>query len=103
MLYEVITIAYQNITSETDSFPEAESIDPALSTLLKEGRGAGFPNIIIDNDGVRRRINLFTGYNGKFFAQLVMAPFLEWAGNPDVVLNDSYLLIKGAKIRNNFV
>ena len=91
-------IAYRNIKVETDVYPSAESIDPALDTLMYRARGAGFPNIIIDDDGVRRRIDLVAEYDGKFFAQLAMAPFLEWIGSPELVLTDSKLQIKGAEI-----
>ena len=91
-------VAYDNITVETDIYPTAESIDPAIPQLLYNGGGAGFPNIIIDDDGVRRRIDIFTEYEGRFFPQLVVAPFLDWAGHPELVLTDDALLIKGAEI-----
>lgn len=89
-------IPYKNITVNTDIYPRAESIDPAIPELFYNGDGAGFPNIIIDEDGVRRRIDLFTEYNGEIFTQLVMSPFLDWIGNPDLVLEDDSLLIKDA-------
>ncbi|HAK45998.1 MAG TPA: adenylate/guanylate cyclase domain-containing protein [Spirochaeta sp.] len=91
-------IAYKNITVDTDLYPRAESIDPTLAKLLQASRGAGFPNIIIDDDGVRRRIDFFTEYKGEYFAQLAIAPFLEWIGSPELTLTDSELLIKGAEI-----
>ena len=91
-------IPYKKITVDTELYPTAESIDPALHVMLTEAAGAGFPNIIIDEDGVRRRIDLFTEYNGEFFAQLVMAPFLEWVGNPELVLSDDYLVMKDVNI-----
>ncbi len=94
-------IPYPNILVETEIYKSADSVDPALKILMQNGGGAGFPNIIIDEDGVRRRINLFTEYNGKFFPQLVMAPFLDWIGNPELVLTDEYLLIKQAVIPGN--
>ena len=91
-------ITYKNIKVDSELYPAAESIDPTLSSLLKTGSGAGFPNIIIDDDGVRRRIDFFTEYKGEYFAQLVMAPFLDWCGNPELELTDDELFIKGAMI-----
>jgi len=91
-------IPYKNITVNTEIYPKAESIDPAIPELYYNSSGAGFPNIIIDEDGVRRRIDLFTEYDGSFFAQLAMAPFLDWIGEPELVLDDVSLLIKGAEI-----
>ena len=91
-------ISYKNIEVETELYKSAESIDPTLSTLLKTSSGAGFPNIIIDDDGVRRRIDFFTEYKGHFFAQLVIAPFLEWCGNPELTLTDDELLLKQVMI-----
>ena len=91
-------VAYGSIEVDTSVYPSADSIDPALPILLQNSGGAGFPNIIIDNDGVRRRIDLFAEYSGGYFAQLVMAPFLEWVGTPEVVFTDDYLLLKGAEV-----
>jgi adenylate cyclase len=91
-------VAYQNINVDSKLYPRAESIDPALPLLLQNSEGAGFPNIIIDNDGVRRRVDLFAEYKGRFFAQLAMAPFLEWIGSPELNLTDDYLIIKDAMI-----
>ncbi len=91
-------ISYPDISVETEVYNSAYSVDPALRLLMESGGGAGFPNIIIDSDGVRRRIDLFTEYNGEFFAQLVMSPFLDWIGNPELVFTDDYLMIKQAMI-----
>ncbi|MBI9105849.1 MAG: adenylate/guanylate cyclase domain-containing protein [Spirochaetales bacterium] len=89
-------IPYKKITVNSEVYHRAESIDPAIPELYYNSDGAGFPNIIIDEDGVRRRIDLFIEYNGSFFPQLVMTPFLDWIGEPELVLEDDSLLIKGA-------
>ena len=91
-------IAYQNITVNSDTVTSSDSIDPALQQLIAAAAGAGFPNIIIDDDGVRRRIDLFIENAGEYFPQLVMSPFLKWAGDPEVELTDDYLLLKGVEI-----
>ncbi|MDC7227358.1 MAG: CHASE2 domain-containing protein [Spirochaetales bacterium] len=91
-------IAYDKLSVETEKYPKAESLDPALAELITMSAGAGFPNIIIDEDGVRRRIDFFTEYKGDFYGQLVISPFLDWAGNPSLTLTDDYLLIEDAYI-----
>ncbi|MCQ2595589.1 MAG: CHASE2 domain-containing protein [Treponemataceae bacterium] len=51
-------------------------IGPAILELIENSAGAGFPNVMVDKDGKRRRYQLFTEYNGKYVPQLVLAPIL---------------------------
>jgi adenylate cyclase len=71
-------------------------IRPSIWPILSRGAGAGFPNVIIDDDGVRRRITLTQSYNGKFFPQLGFAALLRWFGNPELVVTKDELTIKQA-------
>jgi adenylate cyclase len=52
-------------------------IAPAILPLLRESAGAGFPNVVIDPDGIRRRIQLLVEYDGAYVPQLVFAPILD--------------------------
>lgn len=52
-------------------------IAPAILPLLQASSGAGFPNVIIDEDGVRRRIELLAEHEGAYVAQLVFSPVLD--------------------------
>jgi len=69
-------IARENLKSLRENNYE-KGITPAILPLLQNAAGAGFPNVIIDADGVRRRIELLSEYEGRYVAQLVFAPILD--------------------------
>jgi adenylate cyclase len=80
-------------------FPfQARDIRPAILPILKGARGAGFPNVVIDKDGVRRRIDLVRGYEGRYFAQLGFAALLDRLGNPEVSVERRRIVLKGAEL-----
>jgi len=91
-------LALKNVTVQSDSVHKAASLSPAILPVIQGARGAGFPNVVVDPDGVRRRIDLITTYNGKYFAQLAFRPLLDWLGNPEVVLRQGGILLKGAVV-----
>ena len=76
----------------------AKGILPTISPILQNAAGAGFPNVYIDPDGVRRRIDLFYEYNGKLYAQLVMEPILAMLGPTSIDVEKSEFVLKGAKL-----
>ncbi len=69
-----------------------KGISPAIYTLLKAAKGAGFPNVYVDKDGVRRRIPLLVEHEGKYAAQLVFAPILDIL-TPDTLVRTGHSLI----------
>ncbi len=87
-----------NVTVQSDATPKAASLSPAILPVIQGARGAGFPNVVVDPDGVRRRIDLIKSYHGKYFAQLAFRPLLEWLGNPQVILQKHGILLKGAEV-----
>jgi adenylate cyclase len=54
-----------------------KGIAPAILPLISNASGGGFPNVVIDDDGVRRRIELLVEHDGEYVAQLVFAPILD--------------------------
>ena len=76
----------------------SQDIRPAILPIMQEGRGAGFPNVIVDGDGVRRRINLVMGYGERFFAQLGFAALLDWLGRPEVSVEARRIVLKDAEL-----
>ncbi len=76
----------------------AVDIRPAILPILKGARGAGFPNVIVDTDGVRRRIDLVMEHDGRAYAQLAFAALLDWMGNPEVQVFADRLVLKGAAL-----
>lgn len=51
-------------------------LTPAVTPLIYGARGVGFPNVVVDQDGVRRRIELMFNSEGFYFGQLVFAPVI---------------------------
>lgn len=92
-------VALQNIVVKNDSVtPEFKSVQPAIDMLLKSAHSSGFVNTPPDEDGYLRRLNLVFKCNGKYYGQLVLVPLLEHYGNPQVVISNSYIILKDAKI-----
>ncbi len=75
---------------------------PAIMPIIKNARGAGFPNVVIDEDGVRRRISLFSEYKGKYIGQLVFAPILTILEPEKVIRKKQSVTLKNAKDPSDF-
>ncbi len=75
----------------------AADIRPAILPILREARGAGFPNVEPDADGVFRRIELVREYQGRYFTQLGFAPLLHLLGNPEIVLQKGRIILRNAR------
>lgn len=58
--------------------------------------GAGFTNVHIDSDGVRRRIRLTDNIGGTVFMQLAFSPLLRKLGSPEVVIDKNLVTLIGA-------
>jgi adenylate cyclase len=69
---------------------------PAIYPVLSGAAGAGFPNVVVDNDGVRRRIDLLAEVDGTYYAQLILAPMLDLMGNPEIEATDDEVVLRGA-------
>lgn len=84
-------------------FFKSSSIQPTIYPIISGGRGAGFPNVEVDDDGVRRRINLLVEYKGKTYAQLILRPLLYFLGNPEVSLSGTTITLKDARLSDGTV
>ncbi len=91
------SIALKNITCNDGNIFTAKDIRPAIMPILTMAKGAGFPNVPIDSDGVMRRINLVARFDDKYFGQLVFRPLLNYFGNPDITVNRDSITLKGIK------
>ena len=76
----------------------SKDIRPVILPILEGARGAGFPNVVVDPDGVRRRIDLVKGYGDRFFAQLGFAALLDWMGWPQVDVEARQIVLRGAEV-----
>ena len=75
---------------------ERYGIVPTILPIIIRGKGAGFPNVIIDDDGVRRRIHLLYRVGESYFAQLAFRPLLDWLGNPKLTVSASRIVLENA-------
>ena len=92
-------LALENVVSKGDTLtPDVDTIKPALESLMYAAGEAGFVNADPDEDGYRRRLYLLKKYHGKYFAQLVFQPILKYFGNPQVVISNQTITLKGAQI-----
>jgi adenylate cyclase len=83
-----------------DGAPRNEAADvlPPLPSFMKAARGAGFTNVLIDGDGVRRRIPLVREAQGRWYLQLAFAPLVEFLGNPEIHLEKRKLTLKNTRL-----
>ncbi|MDR2500946.1 MAG: adenylate/guanylate cyclase domain-containing protein [Treponema sp.] len=70
---------------------------PALPAFALTAQGAGFTNIEIDRDGIRRRIYLVQKVRDHWYPQLAFAPLLNYLGGPELVLEKRRLILKNAR------
>lgn len=85
-------------TTEDASLRRGEDLRPAIERILLGGSGAGFPNVVVDSDGVRRRIDLLAEVEGNYFGQLVMRPLLDWLEQPEVRAERNRVVLTDARI-----
>jgi adenylate cyclase len=79
-----------------ESIENHPDIRPAIPAVMEGSAGLGFPNVIVDEDGVRRRINLVGRYGEHYFAQLVFRPLLDALQNPTVVIERNRFILEDA-------
>ncbi|AEF81564.1 CHASE2 domain-containing protein [Leadbettera azotonutricia] len=74
----------------------AVDILPALPLFMEAVKGAGFTNVAIDSDGIRRRLYLARKVKGRWYLQLAFAPLVDMLGRPDIEVGKGRLVIKGS-------
>ena len=99
MVYLNDVLALNNAVSDGDTLtPEFYSIQPAIDVLIKSSASTGFVNADPDSDGYLRRLNLVTKFRGRYYGQLVFVPILHHYGDPQVIISNSTITLKDAKI-----
>ncbi|MDR2952192.1 MAG: CHASE2 domain-containing protein [Treponema sp.] len=88
------------VSATPDAWRGAGFVDilPALPMFAQAAKGAGFTNVEIDHDGVRRRIYLAQNIFDKWYLQLAFAPLVDSMGRPDITLTKRKLTIKDARL-----
>ncbi|MDR1626282.1 MAG: adenylate/guanylate cyclase domain-containing protein [Spirochaetia bacterium] len=94
--------AEKNFSYQVDAAPNIRDSDfadvlPPIASFAEAARGAGFTNVFIDADGVRRRIFLAQKIRGHFYLQLAFAPLMEYLGRPGIRLEKRRLILQNAR------
>jgi len=88
------------INASLNAFTGEGAVDvlPALPVFFNAAKGAGYTNIVIDDDGVRRRVFLTQNVYDHWYLQLAFAPLIDFFGNPEIILERRKMTIKQAKM-----
>lgn len=90
-------IGLQGLTAQPGAaLRRGADIRPTIDPVTAGGAGAGFPNVVVDPDGVRRRIDLIAEVNDTYYGQLVMSPLLDWLGRPGVSVASNAVILEDA-------
>ena len=82
---------------ENHPFERVLRIQPVIRPIGERAAGAGFTNVHVDPDGVRRRINVLAEYEGKLFGQLSFVPLWNLFGRPDIEVDGSTIVLRDAE------
>ncbi len=92
-------IALENVNAQPGAaLRQGVDIRPTIEPVTAGGAGAGFPNVVVDPDGVRRRIDLVARVGDTYYGQLVMSPLLDWLGRPSLTLSSNSVILEDAVI-----
>jgi adenylate cyclase len=102
----------RSLAEEKFSYPVKAAPDAAgkgvvdvlavIPSLLEALRGSGFTNVVVDEDGIRRRVYLAREVEGHWYLQLAFAPLMEYLGNPSLELEKDRLIIRGARYPEDY-
>ncbi|MDR2900085.1 MAG: adenylate/guanylate cyclase domain-containing protein [Treponema sp.] len=88
-----------SIDAPSSIYPnENQDILPPIPVFAESLKGAGFTNVEIDTDGVRRRVYLAQSIHDHWYAQLAFAPLLDFLGNPAIELSRHSMKLKDAQL-----
>ncbi|MDR0442815.1 MAG: adenylate/guanylate cyclase domain-containing protein [Treponema sp.] len=88
------------VNAASDASRGAGFVDilPTLPIFARAAKGAGFTNVEIDDDGVRRRIYLAQNIYDHWYLQLSFSPLIDYLGRPEIILEKRKLTIKQAQL-----
>jgi len=95
--------SYPLIASPNANKGKYVDILPALPGFALSAAGAGFTNVEVDKDGIRRRIDLAQCIYDHWYLQLAFSPLIDYMGNPFIELNRRGMLLKNVKLPNGTV
>lgn len=83
--------------------PEFAGALPALKDFLTGAESSGFINAEPDADGFLRRIHMVMKFDGEYYGQLVFMPLLEELGNPEILIQNDFIILKDARLPGGMV
>ncbi|GBU29351.1 adenylate cyclase [Treponema sp. R8-4-B8] len=88
------------VNAAPNAFRGEGAIDilPALPIFATAAKGAGYTNVEIDKDGVRRRIYLTQNMHDHWYLQLAFAPLIDYLGRPEILLEKRKLTVKQVRL-----
>jgi adenylate cyclase len=75
----------------------------ALPGFALSAAGAGFTNVEVDSDGIRRRVDLAQNIYDHWYLQLALSPLVDYLGNPFIELDNRSMHIKNARMPDSAV
>jgi adenylate cyclase len=93
-------IALQGVERSPNFIPSnsTATVQPTILPILRRSSGAGFPNVEVDGDGVRRRVDILAESGGNLYGQLAFVPLLNFLGNPQIRAENSAITLINAQI-----
>jgi adenylate cyclase len=88
----------RKVVGDTEIPYKVADIRPAIYPVLGPAAGAGFPNVEVDSDGVRRRLFLVLEYQDKRYPQLAFSALLKKMGDPQITLEKNRIVLDGAEL-----
>ena len=73
-----------------------------IPPVLKAAKGAGFTNVLVDPDGVRRRIELARKVDGSWYLQLIFSPLTDILGTPAISVEQRSIRLAGVSMPDGF-
>ncbi|THB67216.1 MAG: adenylate/guanylate cyclase domain-containing protein [Spirochaetaceae bacterium] len=92
--------AAPGLNLQTENITRHPGIQAVIEPIARHAAGAGFPNVPIDSDGVRRRVELLQTDGQQYYAQLVFRPLLDFLGKPEVIAEDRQIKLVNARLPN---
>ncbi|MDR2575352.1 MAG: CHASE2 domain-containing protein, partial [Treponema sp.] len=96
---------FSHPVTESPNVVRTQYIDilPPLPGFALSAAGAGFTNVEVDKDGIRRRIDLAQNVQDYWYLQLAFSPLVDYLGNPSIELDNRRIYLKNAKMPDHTV
>lgn len=92
-------VALKNVQEiEPGPFRSLDHVSATIEPILSGMRGAGSVKQVVDDDGVRRRVELLYKYKGHYYPQLGFSGLLQWLGDPKIEIYSRKIVLKQAQV-----